>query len=57
MVQKVAELVNQNQTNGKYTVKFDASNLPIGVYIYKLQTGEFTSSKKMLLTKQIKYKL
>lgn len=32
--QKVAELVNQNQSVGKYSVKFNASNLPSGVYIY-----------------------
>ena len=49
--QKVAELVNQHQSVGQYTVKFDASNLPSGVYIYKLQAGEFSSVKKMLLTK------
>jgi len=49
--QKVAELVNQEQTSGKYTVKFDARNLPSGVYIYKLQAGEFSDVKKMLLTK------
>ena len=49
--QKVAELVNQNQTSGKYTVKFNASNLPSGVYIYKLQAGDFSDVKKMLLTK------
>ena len=49
--QKVAELVNQEQTSGKYTVKFDAADLPSGVYIYKLQAGEFSDVKKMLLTK------
>lgn len=49
--QKVAVLVNQQQTSGKYSVQFDASNLPSGVYIYKLQAGEFSSVKKMLLTK------
>jgi len=49
--QKVAELVNQEQTSGKYTVKFDAADLPSGVYIYKFQAGEFSDVKKMLLTK------
>jgi len=49
--QKVEELVNQHQSSGKYTVKFDASNLPSGVYIYKLQTEKFSDVKKMLLTK------
>ena len=51
MGQVVAELLNEHQTSGKYTVKFDASNLPSGVYIYKLQAGEFSDVKKMLLTK------
>ena len=49
--QKVAELVNQHQSVGQYSVKFDASNLPSGVYIYKLQADEFSDVKKMLLTK------
>jgi len=49
--QEVAQLVNQTQSMGKYTVKFNAANLPSGVYIYKLQAGEFSSVKKMLLTK------
>jgi hypothetical protein len=49
--QQVAMLVNQTQGMGKYSVKFNASNLPSGVYIYKLQAGEFSSVKKMMLTK------
>ena len=49
--QKVAELVNQHQSVGQYSVKFDSSNLPSGVYIYKLQTDNFSDVKKMLLTK------
>ena len=49
--QVVAELVNEHQTIGRYSVKFDASSLPSGVYIYKLQAGEFSDVKKMLLTK------
>jgi len=49
--QKVEELVNQEQASGKYSVKFNAANLPSGVYIYKLQTDNFSDVKKMLLTK------
>ncbi len=49
--QEVAQLVNQNQSLGKYSVKFNAANLPSGVYIYKLQAGEFSDVKQMLLTK------
>jgi len=47
--QEVANLVNQHQSSGQYTVKFNAANLPSGVYIYKLQAGDFSSTKKMLL--------
>ncbi|WP_337872698.1 T9SS type A sorting domain-containing protein, partial [Ignavibacterium sp.] len=32
-------------------VEFNASNLPSGVYIYKLQAGSFTDVKKMILSK------
>jgi type IX secretion system substrate protein len=54
--QKVTELVNQHQSSGRYSVKFNAANLPSGVYIYKLQvsagsTTNFSDVKKMLLTK------
>jgi len=56
--QKVAELINQEQSSGKYSVKFNASNLPSVVYIDriaihsdKLQASEFSDAKKMLLTK------
>ncbi|MBU0561092.1 MAG: T9SS type A sorting domain-containing protein [Bacteroidota bacterium] len=49
--QKVTELINSNLSIGKYTVKFSADNLPSGLYIYKLQVGNFSSVKKMMLTK------
>ncbi|MBU0528463.1 T9SS type A sorting domain-containing protein [bacterium] len=48
---KVAELVNTDQAAGSYNVNFDASNLASGLYIYTLNTGNFTSSKKMMLLK------
>lgn len=49
--QVVTELVNEPQTSGKYSLQFNASNLPSGVYFYKLQTGEFNKVNKMLLLK------
>ena len=49
--QKVATLVNQNLSSGKYSVEFEAKHLPSGVYIYKIQAGEFSNAKKMILTK------
>jgi hypothetical protein len=49
--QEVATLVNQQQQAGNYNVSFDATRLASGVYMYKIQSGSFTSTKKMLLLK------
>ena len=54
---KVSELVNQEQTAGYYTVDFGSSKLSSGVYIYRIVTGDkttsnnFSSIKKMVLLK------
>ncbi len=48
---EIATLVKEEKIAGKYEVNFNASSLASGVYIYKLQAGEFVSSKKMLLLK------
>ena len=48
---EIATLVNENKPAGIYEVEFKASQLPSGMYIYKLQAGSFTNIKKMLLTK------
>ena len=47
----VAELVNENQSEGYHLVEFNAANLPSGIYIYKIKTDEFSAFKKMLLIK------
>jgi agmatine/peptidylarginine deiminase len=49
--EKVAEPLNEMLQNGIHKVEFNASNLPAGVYIYKLSAGEFNCVKKMLLIK------
>jgi hypothetical protein len=46
---EVATLVNEEKQPGEYSVTFDASNLSSGVYVYKLQAGGFTASKKMIV--------
>jgi len=48
---EVATLVNQKQAPGNYSVKFDASKLSSGIYFYKLQSGSFAVTKKMILMK------
>lgn len=48
---EVATLVNDVQRAGQYSVRFDASHLPSGVYLYHWQAGEFTEMKTMLLAK------
>jgi aminopeptidase N len=42
---------NENRPAGKYTLEFDASNLPSGVYYYELTAGDFSESRKMVLVK------
>jgi hypothetical protein len=49
--QKVAVLVNENKSPGYYTVKFDGRVLATGFYVYRMQTQEYNSVKKMILTK------
>ena len=48
---EVASLVNSFTNAGTHIVPFDASALSSGVYIYKITTGDFTDSKKMVLIK------
>lgn len=48
---EVTNLVNNQMQSGSYTITFDASNLPSGVYFYKLTTNKFTDTKKMILIK------
>ncbi len=48
---EVETLVNQRQSPGKYGVRFDGSRLASGVYIYRLQAGSFSQTKKLMLVK------
>jgi len=49
--QSVQVLVDGFQSTGYYEVNFDATNLPAGIYLYKLQVGEYSSVKRMTLVK------
>ncbi|MCF8240497.1 MAG: alpha/beta hydrolase fold domain-containing protein [Melioribacteraceae bacterium] len=49
--QQVAALVNEQKEPGNYETEFDASKLASGIYFYRLQAGNFTSVKKLMLMK------
>ncbi|GBD89246.1 Ycf48-like protein precursor [bacterium BMS3Abin03] len=46
---EVATLVNEEKPPGSYEVEFDGSNLPSGVYFYRLKAGNYSQVKKMVL--------
>jgi hypothetical protein len=48
---EVAALVNEKQSAGYYSVTFNASNLPSGVYFYRIMAGKFMSVKKLMVVK------
>ncbi len=48
---QMVELVNEEQEVGYYNAEFNASNLPSGVYFYRIQASSFIETKKMLLLK------
>lgn len=48
---EIKTLVNGYRKAGSYRVTFDGSNLPSGVYIYRLQTYSFSQMHKMILMK------
>jgi len=49
--QEVVILVNQFMEAGNHTALLNANSLSSGVYFYKIETGSFTSIKKMILLK------
>jgi len=48
---EVSELVNENLTAGSYRYNFNGANLSSGMYLYKLETENFSETKKMMLVK------
>jgi hypothetical protein len=47
--QKVATLARGKQQAGFHTVEWNASGFASGVYLYRLQTGDYVETKKMVL--------
>ncbi len=48
---EVASLVNEVKESGNYSVTFNATNLPSGIYFYTLTSGNFIATKKLILLK------
>jgi hypothetical protein len=48
---EIRVLVNEKQNAGSYKIGWDASNYSSGIYFYRLETSEFTQTKKMLFIK------
>ncbi|HEX2983040.1 MAG TPA: T9SS type A sorting domain-containing protein, partial [Ignavibacteriales bacterium] len=49
--QEVKTLVNEIKNAGRYEVKFSAVELSSGVYIYRIKSGSFVQTKKLMLIK------
>lgn len=48
---EIATLIDQSMDAGTYSYNFKASSLPSGAYFYRLETGNNTLTKKLILTK------
>ncbi len=48
---EVKTLVDERQSTGSHSVRFNATNLPSGVYFYRLEAGTYRDTEKMLLLK------
>lgn len=49
--QEIKILVNGFKESGTHSYNFDAKDLNSGIYIYKLETANFTQTRKMMLVK------
>jgi alpha-amylase len=48
---KVAVIVNEYKPAGSYSVQFNAGNLSSGIYLYRLESGNYSTEKKFILLK------
>lgn len=48
---EIKTLVNEYKNAGEYSIEFKASNLPSGIYFYRIEAGNFVKTKKLLLIK------
>ena len=48
---EIETLVNENQAAGAHEITWAAEGLPSGIYFYKLKSGEYTETQKLILQK------
>ena len=48
---EITTLINEEKNVGNYNVKFNSAQFASGIYFYRLQAGDYTSTKKMVLLK------
>lgn len=48
---EIMTLMNGEESAGHHEIIFDATNMPSGLYLYRVQAGKFDQTKKMLLLK------
>jgi photosystem II stability/assembly factor-like uncharacterized protein len=46
---EITTLLNEYKQVGTYKIEFDASNLPSGIYFYRMLSGSYSETKKMIL--------
>ena len=49
--EEVIQLMSETQQTGSHKVKWNASDFASGIYIYRLQAGDFVQTRKMVLLK------
>ena len=49
---EVVTLLNEEKTMGSYEIKFDTTNLPSGIYFFRMCVGDLVETKKMILLHQ-----
>ncbi|NNG26433.1 MAG: T9SS type A sorting domain-containing protein [Ignavibacteriaceae bacterium] len=48
---EISTLVNEQKPSGEYEIEFDGAEVPSGIYFYRLKSGSFVETKKMVLMK------
>ena len=48
---EIITLINEEKTNGKYEIEFNGNGLASGIYYYRITSGTFSQTKKMIYLK------